>query len=98
VFQTWKGGMSFHGGLLGVLIAMVLFARKTHKPFLVLTDFISPVVPVGLAAGRIGNFINSELWGRVTDSPLGMVFPNGGLLPRHPSQLYEFFMDGVLLF
>lgn len=98
IFQTWKGGMSFHGGLLGVLIAMVFFMRKTHKSFLVLTDFIAPVVPVGLAAGRIGNFINSELWGRVTDSPLGMVFPNGGLEPRHPSQLYEFAMEGVLLF
>ena len=98
LFQTWKGGMSFHGGLLGVLIAMVFFTRKTQKPFLVLTDFIAPVVPVGLAAGRIGNFINSELWGRVTDSPLGMVFPNGGSFPRHPSQLYEFGMEGILLF
>lgn len=98
IFQTWKGGMSFHGGLLGVLIAMVLFARKHHKPFLALTDFIAPVVPIGLGAGRIGNFINGELWGRVTDSSLGMVFPNAGSLPRHPSQLYEFSMEGVLLF
>jgi phosphatidylglycerol:prolipoprotein diacylglycerol transferase len=98
IFQTWKGGMSFHGGLLGVVVAMVFLARKTHKPFLVLTDFISPVVPLGLGAGRIGNFINGELWGRVTDSPLGMVFPNGGPLPRHPSQLYEFTMEGVILF
>lgn len=98
IFQTWKGGMSFHGGLLGVLIAMIIFAKKTQKPFLVLTDFIAPVVPVGLGAGRIGNFINGELWGRVTDSPLGMIFPNGGDLPRYPSQLYEFTMEGVLLF
>jgi phosphatidylglycerol---prolipoprotein diacylglyceryl transferase len=98
IFQTWKGGMSFHGGLLGVLVAMVLFARKHHKPFLVLTDFIAPVVPIGLGAGRIGNFINGELWGRVTDSSWGMVFPNAGSLPRYPSQLFEFSMEGVLLF
>lgn len=98
IFQTWKGGMSFHGGLLGVLVAMCLFARKTHKRFLELTDFIAPVVPIGLGAGRIGNFINGELWGRVTDSSWGMVFPNGGPSPRYPSQLYEFSMEGVLLF
>ena len=98
IFQTWKGGMSFHGGLLGVLIAMFLFARKHHKSFLVLTDFISPVVPLGLGAGRIGNFINGELWGRVTDVPWAMVFPNAGPLPRHPSQLYELGMEGILLF
>lgn len=98
VLQTWKGGMSFHGGLLGVLFAMFLFTRKTKKRFLELTDFISPVVPIGLAAGRIGNFINGELWGRVTDSPLGMIFPNAGNVPRHPSQLYEFSLEGILLF
>lgn len=98
ILQTWKGGMSFHGGLIGVLIAMVLFAKKSHKRFLELTDFIAPVVPIGLGAGRIGNFINGELWGRVTDVPWGMVFPSAGELPRHPSQLYEFSMEGVLLF
>jgi len=98
IVQTWKGGMSFHGGLLGVLLALLICARKFNKPFLSLTDLIAPVVPVGLGAGRIGNFINSELWGRVTDVPWGMVFPNGGLAPRHPSQLYEFLMEGVLLF
>jgi phosphatidylglycerol:prolipoprotein diacylglycerol transferase len=98
VFQTWKGGMSFHGGLLGVLLAMFIFAKKTNKRFLELTDFIAPVVPVGLAAGRIGNFINGELWGRVTDSSFGMIFPNAGDFPRHPSQLYEFSMEGILLF
>jgi phosphatidylglycerol:prolipoprotein diacylglycerol transferase len=98
LFQTWKGGMSFHGGLLGVLIAMLLFGRKHKKSFLVLTDFIAPVIPIGLGAGRIGNFINAELWGRVTTAPWGMLFPNAGPLPRHPSQLYEFALEGVLLF
>lgn len=98
LFQTWKGGMSFHGGLLGVLVAVLYCKRKTKKSFLVLTDFIAPVVPIGLGAGRIGNFINGELWGRVTDVPWGMVFPNGGMLPRHPSQLYEFALEGVVLF
>jgi phosphatidylglycerol:prolipoprotein diacylglycerol transferase len=98
VFQTWKGGMSFHGGLLGVVIAMWLCARKMKKPMLMLTDFVAPVVPIGLAAGRMGNFINGELWGRVTASPIGMIFPNGGPFPRHPSQLYEFALEGVLLF
>jgi phosphatidylglycerol---prolipoprotein diacylglyceryl transferase len=98
IFQTWKGGMSFHGGLLGVLIALFFYARKQHKPFLALTDFISPVVPLGLGAGRIGNFINGELWGRVADSPWGMMFPHAGPLPRYPSQLFEFALEGVLLF
>lgn len=98
IFQTWKGGMSFHGGLIGVIIAMFFLSRKNHKPFLALTDLIAPVVPIGLGAGRIGNFINGELWGRVTDSPLGMIFPNAGPLPRYPSQLLEFLLEGVLLF
>lgn len=98
LFQTWKGGMSFHGGCLGVLVGMTWCSYKFKKPFLALTDLIAPVVPVGLGAGRIGNFINSELWGRVTDVPWGMVFPNGGPAPRHPSQLYEFALEGVVLF
>ncbi len=98
IFKVWQGGMSFHGGLLGVLTAVWLFARKLHKPWLDLTDFIAPVVPLGLAAGRLGNFINGELWGRPTTMPWGMVFPTAGDLPRHPSQLYEFFLEGILLF
>jgi len=98
LFQTWKGGMSFHGGLLGVVTAIAIYARKINKPFLAVTDFIAPVVPVGLAAGRIGNFINGELWGRVTDVPWAIIFPSGGPVPRHPSQLYEFSMEGLALF
>jgi len=98
VFQIWQGGMSFHGGLLGVMIAMWLYARKTGKSFADITDLIAPVVPIGLGCGRIGNFINGELWGRVTDMPWGMIFPTGGDLPRHPSQLYEFMLEGVVLF
>jgi phosphatidylglycerol:prolipoprotein diacylglycerol transferase len=98
ILQPWKGGMSFHGGLLGVVVAMIICARRFHQPILALTDLVAPVVPIGLGAGRIGNFINGELWGRVTDVPWGMVFPNAGDLPRHPSQLYEFAMEGVLLF
>lgn len=98
LFQTWKGGMSFHGGLLGVLVALCIYARKIKQPFLAITDLIAPGVPIGLGAGRIGNFINGELWGRVTTSSWGMVFPNGGPLPRYPSQLFECALEGVLLF
>lgn len=98
IIQTWKGGMSFHGGLLGVLAAMTICSYKMKKTFLELTDFIAPAVPIGLGAGRIGNFINGELWGKVTTVPWGMVFPNAGDLPRHPSQLYEFALEGVVLF
>lgn len=98
IFELWKGGMSFHGGLLGVLLAVWLYGRRIKKPFMELVDFIAPLVPIGLGAGRIGNFINGELWGRVTTMPWGMVFPNGGPLPRHPSQLYEFLLEGVVLF
>ncbi len=98
MFKVWQGGMSFHGGLLGVITALWLFARKHKKTFLQVTDFFAPWVPLGLGAGRIGNFINHELWGRVTDVPWGMVFPNAGPLPRHPSQLYQFALEGVVLF
>jgi phosphatidylglycerol---prolipoprotein diacylglyceryl transferase len=98
IFQIWKGGMSFHGGLLGVIFALWLFARKTGKNLVDVTDLMAPVVPVGLGLGRIGNFINGELWGKVTTVPWGMVFPHGGPAPRHPSQLYEFFLEGVVMF
>jgi len=98
IVRVWEGGMAFHGGLIGVIVAMVVFARRHGKrPFEVL-DFIAPVVPVGLGAGRIGNFINGELWGRVSDVPWAMVFPGAGPQPRHPSQLYEFALEGVVLF
>lgn len=98
LIKIWTGGMSFHGGLLGVLAAMALFARKYRKDYLALGDFVAPLIPLGLAAGRIGNFINAELWGRVTDVPWGMVFPGAGPLPRHPSQLYHVALEGILLF
>ncbi|NOT83524.1 MAG: prolipoprotein diacylglyceryl transferase [Methylococcaceae bacterium] len=97
IFKIWQGGMSFHGGMLGVFLAMWLFAKKQRCTMFELTDFIAPMAPIGLLAGRIGNFINSELWGRVTDVPWAMVFPNGGPLPRHPSQLYEAFLEGIVL-
>ena len=99
LFQIWQGGMSFHGGLLGVILAVFLFAKKTQKSFLVVGDFVAPLVPIGLGMGRLGNFINAELWGRQTDVPWAMVFPTDSLqVPRHPSQLYEFFLEGVVLF
>ncbi|OWY38480.1 prolipoprotein diacylglyceryl transferase [Xenophilus sp. AP218F] len=121
IFMVWKGGMSFHGGFLGVLIAMALYARKLGRGFWELTDFIAPLVPLGLAAGRFGNFINGELWGRAAspDLPWAMLFPQArmadlmeaqnssdlmhallqyGGLPRHPSQLYEFALEGIVLF
>ncbi len=98
LFKIWQGGMSFHGGMLGVFVAMWLFGKKQNCTMLQLTDIIAPLCPVGLGAGRIGNFINSELWGRTTDVPWAMVFPNGGALPRHPSQLYEAFLEGMVLF
>jgi phosphatidylglycerol:prolipoprotein diacylglycerol transferase len=98
LFQIWHGGMSFHGGMLGVFVAMYFFGKKHNCTMIQLTDIIAPLCPIGLGSGRIGNFINSELWGRTTDVPWGMVFPNGGDLPRHPSQLYEAGLEGILLF
>lgn len=98
IFAVWQGGMSFHGGFLGVIIAMAVFARRRKLSWLFITDFIAPMVPPGLAFGRIGNFINGELWGRPGDVPWAMVFPKVDDLPRHPSQLYEFALEGMLLF
>ncbi|NJM11971.1 MAG: prolipoprotein diacylglyceryl transferase [Synechococcaceae cyanobacterium SM1_2_3] len=99
LFRVWEGGMSFHGGFLGVLLAMLLFARRYQKDFWQTTDFIAPLIPPGLFFGRIGNFINGELWGRVTDAPWGMVFRQAGdSLPRHPSQLYQMALEGAALF
>jgi phosphatidylglycerol:prolipoprotein diacylglycerol transferase len=98
IVAIWQGGMSFHGGFLGVLAAMWFFAHKTGKSWLTIMDFVAPLVPIGLGAGRMGNFINGELWGRATNVPWGMVFPKVDNLPRHPSQLYEFGLEGVVLF
>jgi len=99
IAHLWEGGMSFHGGFLGVLVVFWLFSRRKQIPFLAVCDFIAPMIPLGLAAGRLGNFINGELWGRVSDMPWAMIFPQAsdGLL-RHPSQLYQMFLEGVLLF
>ncbi|WAI11627.1 MAG: prolipoprotein diacylglyceryl transferase [Buchnera aphidicola (Macrosiphum albifrons)] len=120
VFYIWEGGMSFHGGLIGAIIVMLYFSFKYKKKILEISDFITPLIPFGLGAGRLGNFINSELWGRVSPNfSYAMIFPNSqyqdletikkypqlkplldkyGALPRHPSQLYEFFLEGILLF
>lgn len=98
IFYVWQGGMSFHGGFLGVVFAMWWFARKTNRSWTTVVDFQAPLIPLGIAAVRLGNFINQELWGRVTDVSWGMVFRTGGPLPRHPSQLYEMALEGVLMF
>jgi phosphatidylglycerol:prolipoprotein diacylglycerol transferase len=98
ILAIWQGGMSFHGGLCGAIIGMYLFAKKNKIEFLRLTDVLSIAAPVGLFCGRIANFINMELYGRVTDGNYGVIFPNAGALPRHPSQLYEAGLEGVLAF
>ena len=98
IFMINQGGMSFHGGMLGVIVAIALFARKTDRSLLDVGDFIAPIAPIGLFFGRMGNFINQELWGKTTDLPWGMVFTNGGSLPRHPSMLYEALLEGIVLF
>ena len=98
IFTLWEGGMSFHGGAAGVIIAIALYSWKNNKPFLEISDIICSVVPIGLFFGRIANFINGELWGKVTNVPWGVVFPNAGEYPRHPSQLYEAGLEGLFLF
>ena len=100
LFKIWQGGMSFHGGFIGVITALYFFAKSNKLDIFRVYDFIAIFAPIGLGLGRLGNFINSELWGKVTDSPLGMYAPNsqGIWAVRHPSQLYEFFLEGVLLF
>ncbi|OCG06458.1 prolipoprotein diacylglyceryl transferase [Gilliamella sp. wkB178] len=120
LFRVWEGGMSFHGGLIGALFVIAIFAKETHKTFMQVADFVAPLVPIGLMFGRFGNFINGELWGRVTHSSIGMLFPTSthadfmfvqshpewfslysqlnGILPRHPSQLYEMVFEGIVLF
>ncbi|MCO6550139.1 prolipoprotein diacylglyceryl transferase [Gilliamella sp.] len=120
LFKVWEGGMSFHGGLIGAICVIALFAKGTKKTFMQVGDFVAPLVPIGLMFGRFGNFINGELWGRVTDSSIGMLFPTSshadfmfvqshpewfslysqlnGILPRHPSQLYEMVFEGIVLF
>ena len=98
IFAIWHGGMSFHGGLIGVLLVGIFFSWRNRKSFWKIADLFIVTAPIGLGLGRIGNFINGELYGRVTDVPWGMVFPKGGPLPRHPSQLYESALEGLVLF
>lgn len=98
IFAFWRGGMSFHGGLLGAILGMWIYAKKYKINFLQLTDCLVVAAPIGLFLGRLANFINLELYGRVTGSNFGMIFPNAGDLPRHPSQLYEAFLEGIVLF
>ena len=98
LFRLWEGGMSFHGGLLGVILAIVIYSLRHKQHFFGITDFIAPLIPLGLGFGRIGNFIGGELWGRPTELPWGMVFPHVDDVARHPSQLYQAFLEGVLLF
>lgn len=98
ILALWHGGMSFHGGLIGSIVSGIFFCKKSEVDFWQVSDLVIVTAPIGLAFGRLGNFINGELYGRITDVPWAMVFPSGGPLPRHPSQLYEFFLEGVVLF
>ena len=98
IFKIWNGGMSFHGGLIGVILAIIYTSKTSKISIIIFSDLISIVSPIGLFFGRIANFINGELYGRVTNNHFGMIFPNGGSLPRHPSQLYEAFFEGLVLF
>lgn len=98
IFEIWHGGMSFHGGIIGVILALWLVSRKIKYEFLRLTDVVSPVVPIGIFLGRLANFANDELWGRATDVAWAIRFPRGGYIPRHPSQIYEALTEGVLMF
>ena len=98
LFALWEGGMSFHGGLIGIIFCGFVYIKKQGISFWQCADLVAVAAPIGLGLGRLGNFINAELYGRITDMPWGMVFPSGGNLPRHPSQLYEFLLEGVLLF
>jgi len=98
ILKVWQGGMSFHGGLLGCILAMMIYGRGTRRGFFAVSDFIAPLVPIGLGAGRIGNFINGELWGKASDVPWAMMFPHAGGLPRHPSSLYQAVLEGAVLF
>jgi len=98
VFAVWHGGMSFHGGLIGSILAGIFFCRRSRADFWQVSDLVAVTAPIGLGLGRLGNFLNGELYGRVSDVPWAMVFPSGGPLPRHPSQLYEFLLEGVVLF
>jgi phosphatidylglycerol:prolipoprotein diacylglycerol transferase len=98
IFELWSGGMSFHGGVLGCCVAIILFALRRRIPVMSLGDVTAAVAPIGLCLGRLANFINGELWGRPADVPWAMIFPNGGPVPRHPSQLYEAALEGVVLF
>jgi phosphatidylglycerol---prolipoprotein diacylglyceryl transferase len=98
IFAVWHGGMSFHGGLIGAVTAGLMFSARNRLDFWLLSDLVIVTAPIGIGLGRLGNFINGELYGRVTDVPWAMVFPEGGPLPRHPSQLYEFMLEGIVLF
>jgi len=98
IIKLWKGGMSFHGGLIGVVISIIIFSKKIKINFFKFSDIVSCVAPIGILLGRVANFINAELYGKITTLPWGVIFPNAGNLPRHPSQLYEAILEGILLF